>query len=129
MKQNLKKKIVMGVCSAAFMSQTVLAFAGSAPQARQVMDSAPLTAQEQAFARRLSNSAKDVFTKMSESDRQAVMKIVLHACKGQNACKGQGGCKSDANACKGQNSCKGKGQCKVGANDAVMMIEKRNCAM
>ncbi len=124
MKDNLRKKIVMGVCSAAILGQQAVVCADSMqPQSSQ--DQAHMTSDEQSFANKLSGSAKDSFMKMSHSDRSMAMKTASHDCKGQNTCKGQGGCKSDANSCKGQNSCKGKGTCKVSASDAVNMAMKR----
>ena len=49
---------------------------------------------------------------MQSAQKDDVIGLGKHACKGQNACKGQGGCKSDKHGCKGQNACKGQGGCK-----------------
>jgi hypothetical protein len=125
MKKNLKKSVVVGVCTAAFMSAQVAAFAGSTPQSGQVGDMA-MTSSEQEFANKLSGSSKDTFMKMNSDDRAMAMKIANHSCKGQNSCKGQGGCKTDANSCRGKNSCKGKGACKSTADQAVKMAQKRH---
>ncbi len=125
MKKNLRKSIVVGVCTAAIMSQQVLAFAGTTPSQGQVADTS-MTSDEQNFANKLSNGAKDAFMKMNSKDRAMCMQCANHSCKGQNACKGQGGCKSDKNSCKGQNACKGQGSCKMTANDSVMMCKKRS---
>lgn len=118
MKKNLSKKIVLGVCSAAFISAQVLAFADSVPPASQTTDM-PMTADEQAFVGKLSDSAKDAFKKMNHDQRTAAMKMAAHDCKGKNDCKGKGGCKTEANDCAGKNDCKGKGACKVTADKAV----------
>lgn len=127
MKDNLKKKIVLGVCTAAFMSQTVLAFAGSTVQSEQPAEM-PMTGDEQAFADKLTDGAKMGFMRMNHEHRSMAMTIASHDCKGKNSCKGQGGCKTDKNSCKGQNACKGQGACKVNANDAVHMAKKRQGA-
>jgi hypothetical protein len=124
MKNNLRKKVLMGICTAAFMSQQVLAYAGSIVQSEQSVQM-PMNGKEEGFANKLSSSAKDAFMKMNHEGRSMAMTIANHECKGHNSCKGQGGCKSDANSCKGQNACKGQGTCKVAANDAVNMAQKR----
>lgn len=122
MKKNIRKSIVVGVCTAAMLSQQVLAFAGSTPSSSQV--ATPMTSSEQAFANKLSGNAKDVFMKMNSKDRAVAMQTE-HSCKAMNTCKGKGGCKTDVNKCKGDNACKQSGACKVTANDAVMMTKKR----
>lgn len=128
MKKNLRKKMILGVASAAFMSAQVLAYADSLPQSEQTA-TMPMTGDEQAFADKLSSDAKDSFMKMNHEQRGMAMKIANHDCKGKNACKGQGGCKTEQNACKAQNACKGQGACKVSTTDAVKMAGKRNGSM
>lgn len=124
MKNNLRKKIVVGVCTAAIMSQQAFVFAGSTPTANQLADM-PMSSDEQNFANQLSGSAKDDFMKMSATDRQMAMQMVSHSCKGQNSCKGQGGCKTEQNSCRGQNSCKGQGNCKSTPSQAMKMMAKK----
>jgi len=124
MKQNLRKKIVIGICTAAFMSQQVTALAGHRPK-NAANDQLPMTTAEQNFAKRLSASAKELFLKMDHDGRQLAIKIASHGCQGRNDCKGEGGCRSDKNSCRGQNECKGQGSCKVPPSDAVSMAAKR----
>jgi hypothetical protein len=128
MKKNLSKKLALGICSAAFMSAQVLAFADSLPPADQTTQM-PLNSDEQAFADKLSDSAKEAFSKMNQDQRAMAMRIAGHDCKGKNSCKGEGKCKSDTNSCEGQNSCKGQGGCKTDPNKAVNMAAKRKGAM
>lgn len=122
MKIKLRKKIVLTIASAAFLSQQVVALGATLPKASNLVQ---LTSQEQAFLRKLSGNAVDVFKSMDHAGRALAMSIVPHNCKGQNACKGQGACKSASNSCKGQNACKGQGVCRVTADDAVFMAQKR----
>jgi hypothetical protein len=128
MKKDLKKRLIMGVCSAAFMSAQVLAYADELPKTDQTA-ALPLTSDEQAFADKLSASAKDAFAKMNHDQRGMAMKIASHDCKGKNSCKGQGRCKSETNSCAGQNSCAGKGGCQTPPEKAVDMASKRSGAM
>ncbi len=122
MKDKLRKKIILGISSAVFLSQQVVLLGAGLPQSNpQVL----LTSEEQAFLRKLSGNAVTVFKNMDHPTRAYAMKILLHNCKGQNACKGQGGCKTTAHACKGQNACNAQGGCRVVANDAVFMAQKR----
>lgn len=128
MKKNLSKKLALGICSAAFMSAQVLAFADSMPSSDQTAQM-PMTSHEQAFANKLSDAAKEAFSKMNHDQRAMAMRIAGHDCKGKNSCKGEGKCKSDTNSCEGQNSCKGQGGCKTEPNKAVNMAAKRSGAM
>lgn len=124
MKKKLSKKIALGVCSAAFMSAQVLAFADSMPQQGQMSDM-PMTSDEQSFYDKLSSSAKDAFKNMDHEMRAKAMKMP-HDCKGKNSCKGQGGSKGETGSCMGQNSCSGKGGCAVTPDKAVQMANKRS---
>jgi hypothetical protein len=117
MKKNLRKKIIVGVCTAAFMSQQAFVFAGTTPQAGQ-MANAQMTSDEQAFSDKLSGSARDQFMKMSQDDRSMAMKMANHDCKAANSCKGQGGCKT-------ANECKAMGKCKSTPAQAVMRVNAR----
>ncbi len=117
MKNDLRKKIVLGIASAVVLTNQATLIGAGVPK-----NQVSLTTKEQTFLRKLSGNAITLFENMDHDGRAFAMKILLHNCKGQNACKGQG---INPNSCKGQNACKGQGSCRVTADDAVIMASKR----
>ncbi len=80
-----------------------------------------MTADQQAFADKLSAAAKEKFKAMSTEERAMAMKVAQSACKGKNECKGLG--------VTGTNACKGQGTCKVtDANKAVDLVSNKMAA-
>jgi hypothetical protein len=126
-KKHLKKLVLLGVSSAAFMSAQNKALAENAPQQNNMEHSSEqeqnsMSVQEMAFASQLNTQAKQMFDAMSEQARQMAMQTASAGCKGKNTCRGLGGCPTEDNSCKGKNACKGKGGGPVGPNDAVSLV-------
>lgn len=121
-KKNLSKLVLLGLSSAAVLGYQALAFADmDSSDTAESMNSMSMSADEQAFFDKLSDSAKPAFQNMNSAQRAMCMSMASHDCKGQNSCKGQSKCKTDEHACKGQNTCKGKGGCKTSPDEAVKL--------
>ncbi len=74
MRKNIEKYIVLGVCSAAFISMQPAVYAGSSPEQAQIEDM-KMTSQEMDFESKLKDDEIESFFQMSHKERAEAIEL------------------------------------------------------